>query len=170
MRRLLPFLLMMIAAPALAATPEERLATAGHSLPPAPKPAATYVTSVETGNLLFLSGHIDCIGGGKRGKVGADVTLDEGKAEAQRVGLCMLATVKDALGGDLSRVKRFVRILGMVNSAPDFTAQPQVINGFSELMKTAFGDAGLAARSAVGVASLPAGYAVEIEATIEIAR
>lgn len=169
MRRLLPFLLMMIAAPALA-TPEERLAAAGHSLPTAPKPAATYVTSVETGNLLFLSGHIDCIGGGKRGKVGADVTLDEGKAEAQRVGLCMLATIKDALGGDLSRVKRFVRILGMVNSAPDFVQQPQVINGFSELMKTAFGDNGLGARSAVGVASLPAGYAVEIEATIEIAR
>ena len=170
MRRVLPFLLMTIAAPALAASPEERLAAAGHSLPPAPKPAATYVTSVETGNLLFLSGHVDCIGGGKRGKVGADVTPEEGKAEAQRVGLCMLSTIKAALGGDLSRVKRFVRILGMVNSAPDFTQHPQVINGFSELMKTAFGDAGLAARSAVGVAALPGGYAVEIEATIEIAR
>lgn len=170
MRRLLPFLLMMIAAPALAEMPEDRLAAAGYSLPPAPQAVAAYVTSVETGNLLFLSGHVDCIGGGKRGKVGADVTLEEGKAEAQRVGLCMLATIKEALGGDLSRVKRFVRILGMVNSAPDFVQQPQVINGFSELMKTAFGDNGLAARSAVGVASLPAGYAVEIEATVEIAR
>jgi len=99
--------------------------------------------------------------------VGRDLTIEEGAASAERVGLCMLATMKAALG-ELSRVKRFVRIHGMVNAAEDFTEHPRVINGFSDLMVTAFGEAGLAARAAVGMSSLPFDIPVEIEAVVEI--
>lgn len=165
--RLLPLVMLLAAAPALAATPEEKLAAAGFTLPAPTKPIATYVTSVETGNLLFLSGHGECGQTLKTGKVGRELSLDEGARSAERTGLCMLATIKAAVG-ELSRVKRFVRILGMVNAAPDFTEQPKVINGFSNLMVVAFGPQGLAARSAVGVSSLPGDIPVEIEATVEL--
>lgn len=148
-------------------TPEARLAAAGFTLPPPPKPVATYVTSVRTGNLLFLSGHGESEEPFTRGKLGRDLTVEEGRRSAEKVGLSMLATLKAAVG-DLSKVKRFVRILGMVNSTEDFREHPKVINGFSDLMVVAFGDAGRGARSAVGMPSLPSGIAVEIEATVEL--
>lgn len=159
---------LAICAPAVAQTPEERLTAAGHALPAPPAAIATYVTSVRTGNLLFLSGHGEC-GQQTTGKVGRDLTLEQGQASAQRVGLCMLATIKAAVG-DLRRVRRFVRILGMVNATDSFTQHPAVMNGFSDLMVVAFGDGGRAARAAVGVASLPQNIAVEVEAVVEIGR
>lgn len=148
-------------------TPEQRLAAAGYVLPEPPKPVATYVTSVRTGNLLFLSGHGECNEPFTRGKVGGDLTVEQGARSAEKVGLCMLATIKASVG-ELSRVKRFVRILGMVQSTEGFTDHPKVMNGFSDLMVVAFGDAGKAARSAVGMQSLPSNIAVEIEATVEL--
>ncbi|MGB5132614.1 MAG: RidA family protein [Steroidobacteraceae bacterium] len=150
-----------------AETPEARLAAAGYALPDPPKPVATYVTSVRTGNLLFLSGHGECGETLKTGKVGRDLTLAEGAHSAERVGLCMLATIKAAVG-ELSKVKRFVRILGMVQTTEDFKDHPKVINGFSDLMVVAFGDMGRGARSAVGMQSLPSNIPVEIEATVEL--
>lgn len=148
-------------------TPEARLAAAGYTLPAPPKPVATYVTSVRTGNLLFLSGHGECGAKYTRGKLGADLTLEQGVRSAEKVGLCMLATIKAAVG-ELSKVRRFVRILGMVNATPDFQDHPKVINGFSDLIVVAFGESGRAARSAVGMQSLPSNIAVEIEATVEL--
>ncbi len=169
MHRILIVLLLSAALPALAETPEERLEAAGYTLPAPAKPVAVYVTRVQTGNLLFLSGHGECrpIDEMTQGKVGRDLTIEEGKRSAELTGLCMLATIKDEVG-ELSRVKRFVRILGMVNATEDFTQHPQVINGFSELMVVAFGEDGKAARAAVGMASLPANIAVEIEALVEL--
>lgn len=148
-------------------TPEARLAAAGYVLPEPPGPVATYVTSVRTGNLLFLSGHGECGKEFTTGKVGSDLTVEQGAHSAERVGLCMLATIKAAVG-ELSRVKRFVRILGMVQASEDFRDHPKVMNGFSDLMVIAFGEAGKAARSAVGMQSLPSNIAVEIEATVEL--
>jgi enamine deaminase RidA (YjgF/YER057c/UK114 family) len=167
----MPVLMLLLSSlPAMANpadTPEARLAAAGHTLPPPPRPVANYVTSVRTGNLLFLSGHGECEEPMTRGKLGGDVTLEQGILSAQKVGLCMLATIKAAVG-ELSRVKRFVRILGMVQSTPDFKDHPRVVNGFSDLMVVAFGETGRAARSAVGMQSLPSNIAVEIEATVEL--
>lgn len=169
MHRYLLTLVLLIAASAFAETPEERLEAAGYTLPEPTKPVAVYVTRVQTGNLLFLSGHGECgpLEDITKGKVGRDLTVEEGKRSAELVGLCMLATIKDEVG-ELSRVKRFVRILGMVNATEEFTQQPQVINGFSELMVVAFGEEGKAARAAVGMASLPSNIAVEIEAIVEL--
>lgn len=149
-----------------AETPEARLAAAGHVLPPAVKPVGTYVTAAQAGNLLFLSGHGQC-GAQAKGKLGADMDVAAGRASAQKVALCMLATIK-AHAGELSRVKRFVRILGFVNATPDFVQHPQVMNGFSELMVVAFGEGGKAPRSAVGAPSLPGGIPVEVEAVVEL--
>jgi enamine deaminase RidA (YjgF/YER057c/UK114 family) len=136
-------------------------------LPEPVRPVATYVRYVQTGNLLFISG----TGPGpeiRPGKLGADMTVEEGYAAARSVGLSILATAQDALG-DLDRVKRLVKLLGMVNSAADFTDQPQVINGCSDLFVEVFGDSGYGSRSAVGFVSLPSGIPVEIECTLEIA-
>ena len=155
------------ATPALAETPEQRLAAKGYQLPEPVKPVATYVTSARSGNLLFLSGHGQC-GTQASGKLGADMTVEQGRASAEKVGLCMLSTIKASVG-ELSRVKRFVRILGFVNSAPDFTQHPQVVNGFSDLMVVAFGEGGKAPRSAVGAPSLPSNIPVEVEAIVELA-
>lgn len=148
-------------------TPEARLEAAGFTLPAPTRPVAAYVTWRRSGSLLYLSGHGECGSGFSRGKVGKDLTMEEGKQSAQRVGLCMLATIKSAVG-ELSKVKQFLRIDGMVNTTDDFTQQPEVINGFSELMVVAFGDAGLGARAAVGMASLPRNIPVEISAIIEL--
>jgi enamine deaminase RidA (YjgF/YER057c/UK114 family) len=170
MARILVLALLLSSLPAMADpadTPEARLTAAGYTLPPPPKPVATYVTSVRTGNLLFLSGHGECGEKFTRGKVGRDLTVEQGRQSAEKVGLCMLATIKAAVG-DLSKVKRFVRILGMVNATEDFKDHPKVVNGFSDLMVVAFGDGGRAARSAVGMQSLPSDIAVEIEATVEL--
>jgi enamine deaminase RidA (YjgF/YER057c/UK114 family) len=170
MPRILVLALLLSSLPAMANpadTPEARLEAAGYTLPPPPQPVATYVTSVRTGNLLFLSGHGECGEKFTRGKVGRDLTVEQGRQSAEKVGLCMLATIKAAVG-ELSRVKRFVRILGMVNATEDFKDHPKVVNGFSDLMVVAFGDGGRAARSAVGMQSLPSDIAVEIEATVEL--
>ncbi|MEX0914689.1 MAG: RidA family protein [Wenzhouxiangellaceae bacterium] len=156
-----------LASIAAAETPEQRLAAAGHELPEPPKPVATYMTSRQVGNMLFLSGHGECGDEFTTGKVGLDLSIEQGRRSAELTGLCMLATIKSAVG-ELSRVKQFVRILGMVNAAEDFTDHPKVVNGFSDLMVVAFGEAGKGARAAVGMASLPSNIAIEIEAIVEL--
>lgn len=147
---------------------ETRLAELGITLPEAPMPAANYVPFVRTGNQLFVSGQIAAGPEGMiLGKLGADMGLAEGAAAARRCGLSLLAQARAALG-DLDRVKRVVKLVGFVNSTADFTDQPKVINGCSDLMVEVFGEAGRHARSAVSAASLPFGVAVEIEAIFEV--
>ena len=150
-------------------TPEQRLHELGHVLPPAPKSVANYVGSVQTGNLLFLSGKGPDLAGGRqwRGKLGAELTTEEGYTAARDTMLNLLAVVHEDIGA-LSRIRRIVKVLGMVNSAPDFTDQPKVINGASDLLVEIFGDRGRHARSAVGMASLPGGIPVEIEMIVEL--
>ena len=142
----------------------------GHKLPAPGKPMANYVSAVRTGNLIFLSGHGPVLENGNliTGKVGANLTLDEGYNAAQRVALILLASLKSEIG-DLDKVRRIVKLLGMVNCAPDFTDQPRVINGASDLLVEIFGDLGRHARSAVGMNALPSNIAVEIEMIVEIA-
>lgn len=147
-------------------TPEQRVAAAGHTLPSVSAPVANYVKWRRAGNILYLSGHGEC-GEALTGKLGDGLTVQQGYDSAQRVGLCMLATIKGAVG-ELSEVKQVLQIMGMVNASPDFTQQPQVINGFSDLFVVAFGDSGKGARAAVGMGSLPSGIAVEISAVIEL--
>ncbi|HVR74167.1 MAG TPA: RidA family protein [Planctomycetota bacterium] len=134
-------------------------------LPRAPKPVANYVTSVLAGDLLYLSGHgpAPLEGVKTTGKVGRDVTTEEGYASARRTGLSLLATAREALGS-LDRVERVVKLLGMVNSTDDFVDHPKVINGCSDLLVEVFGDKGRGARSAVGMGSLPGNISTEIEA------
>jgi enamine deaminase RidA (YjgF/YER057c/UK114 family) len=130
---------------------------------------ANYVSSARVGTLLFLAGHGPLRDGKPtaRGKLGKDLSVEEGYKVAREVGLNLLATTKAALGS-LDRVKRVVKVLGMVASAEGFTDQPKVINGFSDLMVEVFGDAGKHARSAVGMAELPSGIPVEIEMILEV--
>lgn len=146
---------------------EQRLRELGLELPTVPKPAANYVNAVRTGNLVFLSGMVPMSADGEipTGKVGMDVTTDEAVEHARRVGLNLLAALKEELG-DLDRVRRVVKLLGMVNAVPDFTEQSRVINGCSDLFAEVFGEKH--ARSAVGVGSLPFGITVEIEAIFEV--
>ena len=148
---------------------EQRLAELGITLPQAQSPVANYVGAVETGNLLFLSGRGPVLPGGgmATGTVGSDVTVAEAYGHARLVGLQLIATMKDALG-DLDRVARIVKVLGMVNGAPGFGQQPAVINGCSDLLVEVFGDKGRHARSAVGMGSLPGNITVEIEAVVEV--
>jgi enamine deaminase RidA (YjgF/YER057c/UK114 family) len=148
---------------------EQRLREMGFELPDAPAPVANYVRYVQAGNLLFLAGHGPNRSGAPvyAGKLGADVSIEQGYEAARSTGLNLLASAKEALG-DLDRVKRIVKVLGMVNSAPDFGDQPKVINGFSDLMVELFGEAGRHARSAVGMAALPGGIPVEIEMIVEV--
>lgn len=148
---------------------EARLTELGITLPPVGSPMGTYVHAVQTGNLLFLAGKgpRNQDGSTPQGKVGRDVTVEEAYAHARTVGLTLIAVLKDTLG-DLDRVKRVVKVLGMVNATPDFGEQPAVINGCSDLFVEVFGDAGYHARSAVGMGSLPNGITVEIEAIVEV--
>ena len=149
---------------------EDKLALMGIDLPSTPPPIANYVPGVRTGNLLYLSGlgpSARADGTTPSGKVGADMTVEEGYEAARLTGINILARIKGELG-DLDRVKRVVKLLTMVNSAPDFTEQPAVANGCSDLLAEVFGDRGRHARSAVGVAALPNGIPVEIEAIIEV--
>jgi len=149
---------------------EKRLIELGIKLPPAPKPVAVYMPAVVSGNTLYASGHGPRQANGKmiQGKVGGELTLEQGKAAARVVGLNVLSTVRSTLGS-LDKVVRLVKVLGMVNCTSDFTRQPQVINGFSELMVDVFGPQnGKAARSAVGMGSLPSNIPVEIEAIFEV--
>ncbi len=138
-------------------------------LPPIPKPAGTYVHAVRTGNLLFLAGKGPHTPDGSvpKGKVGRDVSAEEANRHARSVGLTLLAVMKDTLGS-LDRVRRVVKVLGMVNAVPEFGEQPRVINGCSDLFVEVFGERGQHARSAVGMGSLPNGITVEIEAIVEV--
>ncbi len=145
---------------------EAKLKELGIELPEPVRPVANYVRYVQTGNLLFISG-TGPTSSSPTGKVGAELSIDEGYQVAREVGLQIIATAKDALG-DLDRVTRVVKLLGMVNSAPDFGDQPKVINGCSDLMVEVFGDAGRHTRSAVGFVALPNQIAVEIECTLEV--
>jgi len=157
---------------AVAPSAEARLTELGLKLPEANKPSATLTPIVIVGNLAFVSGHTSRAADGKAitGRVGEELTVAQGKDAARQVGLSVLATLRNELGS-LDRVKRVVKTLGMVNSPAGFKEQPQVINGFSELLIEVFGkERGLGARSAVGVASLPGNVAVEIEAIFEIER
>lgn len=158
--------LAVMAAPALAETPEQRLAKAGHTLPPPNAPIGLYVPAARVGKLLFLAGHGECPAGAA-GKLGATMDTASGKANAAKVGLCVLATLKAQLG-DLGRVKRVVKVMGLVNATPDFTQHPEVMNGFSEVMVTAFGEAGKAPRVAAGAGSLPRGWPVEVDVIVEV--
>lgn len=148
---------------------EAKLAERGLTLPAAPKPVANYVRAVRTGDLLFVSGHGPSRDGAMvyTGKVGRDLTVEQGYEAARLVALNCLASVKEALG-DLDRVRRVVKLLGMVNCTPDFAQQPQVINGASDLLVELYGDAGRHARSAVGMGALPQNIAVEIEMVLEV--
>ena len=167
MRIWLGLALFFSAVPAVATTPEERLASAGLSLPAVQPPVATFANTVRSGNLLFVAGHAHCESDVVKGKLGREFSIEQGQAYARRVGLCLLASIKADVG-ELSRVKRFVRIMGMVNATPEFTEHPKVMNGFSDLMVLAFGKDGLAARSSMGLSSLPFDAPVEVEAIVEL--
>ena len=152
---------------AKSSTPEQRIKDAGFVLPEATKPIGNYVTWRRSGKTLYLSGHGACGGNSVIGKLGDTLKVEEGYEAAQRAGLCALATIKSAVG-DLSEVKQVLQIFGMVNASSSFTDHPKVINGFSDLFVTAFGEDGKAARAAVGMSSLPANWAVEISAIVEL--
>ena len=148
---------------------EARLTELGITLPEAAKPVASYVSYVQSGNTLTISGQLsNDANGGIKGTVGVDVTPEEAQAAARLCGLNLIAQIKAALGGDLDRVVRIVKLGGFVQAGPDFIAIPAVINGTSDLMVEVFGDAGKHARSAVGVYKLPLGFAVEVDAIIEV--
>jgi enamine deaminase RidA (YjgF/YER057c/UK114 family) len=149
---------------------EAKIKELGLTLPQPPKPLGNYVPGVRVGNLLFLSGHGPLRVEGMptaRGKVGRDLSLEDGYKVARDVGLNLLGSAKTLLGS-LDKVKRIVKVLGMVNSAEGFGDQPKVINGFSDLMVEVFGENGRHARSAVGMAELPMGIPVEIEMILEV--
>ncbi|MCP5153080.1 MAG: RidA family protein [Ectothiorhodospiraceae bacterium] len=144
---------------------DARLRELGITLPDVPAPAGNYVHAVRTGNLLFLAGK----GPGKvSGKVGAEISQEQAYQAARETGLVLIAVMKQELGS-LDRVSRVVKVLGMVNAVPEFTAQPAVINGCSDLFVEVFGDRGRHARSAVGMGSLPNNIPVEVEAIVEVA-
>ena len=145
-----------------------RLAELGLTLPEAAAPVAAYVPVVVAGGLAHVSGQLPFVAGKLvRGRLGEDVSLEEGYAAARACGLMLIAQLKAALGS-LDRVERVVKLGGYVNSAADFTDQPKVVNGASELMVAVFGDAGMHARSAVGVPALPLGAAVEVDAIVAV--
>ncbi|MFN3936411.1 MAG: RidA family protein [Gemmobacter sp.] len=148
---------------------DRRLGELGIILPDAPLPAANYVPTVVSGSMLYVSGQI-CMKDGAliRGRLGADMDVAAGAEAARACGMALIAQARAALGGDLDRVARVVKLTGFVNSTPDFTDQPKVINGASDLMVEVFGEAGRHARSAVSAASLPLGVAVEVEGIFEI--
>ena len=150
---------------------EQRLAALGLKLPDAPSPAANYVPYVIANGLAFIAGQAPVVDGKYQsvGRVGAEVTLEAAQAAARMCGLNVLAQVKAAAGGDWSRVKRCVRVCGYVSSAPDFFEQPKVVDGASDLMVQALGDAGKHARSALGVLALRGNVPVVIDAIFEIA-
>lgn len=153
-----------------AASPEARLKALGLQLPAVPTPVASYVPAVRTGNLIFLAGQGPLAGGKPTitGKVGADLTEEDGYKAARATILTSLAVLRAEIGS-LDRVRRIVKVVGFVNSAPGFTRQPWVINGASDLLVEIFGDAGKHARTSVGVNELPFNIPVEIEVIVEVA-
>jgi enamine deaminase RidA (YjgF/YER057c/UK114 family) len=159
----------MISLAAFAQNPEEKLKEQGIELFKPTAPMANYVKAVRTGNLIFLAGHGPTRADGSNitGKVGKDLTTEQGYAAARQTGIAVLSTLKAEVG-DLSKVKRIVKVLGMVNCTDSFTDQPKVINGFSDLMVAVFGEKGKHARSAVGMVALPSNIAVEVEMIVEV--
>ena len=149
---------------------EQRLQELKITLPEIGSPLGNYVHAKRVGNLLYLSGKgpENADGTMPRGKLGAGMSVEEGYRHARRVGLVLIAAIKDTLGGDLDRVEGIVKVLGMVNATPDFEDRPKVVNGCSDLFVEVFGEIGRHARSAVGMSSLPAGIPVEIEVTVAI--
>ncbi len=153
----------------MSGTFEQKLAEMGITLPEAPAPAANYVPFVISGNLVHVSGQVANKDGALTvGKLGDTMSVEDGMKAAETCAIALLAQVKAACGGDLDRLKRVVKLTGFVNSTPDFGDQPKVINGASNLLAEALGDAGKHARSAVSAASLPFGVAVEIDGVFEI--
>lgn len=154
----------------MAGETEAALAAMGVTLPQASAPAGSYTPVVRTGNLLFVSGQIPMGANGVEfvGRLGEDTSLEDGQAAAKLCAINILAQVKAAVG-DLDRVTRVVKVTGFVNSAPQFRDQPKVVNGASDFLVAALGERGRHARAAVGVASLPFGVAVEVEAVVEVA-
>lgn len=152
-----------------AVDPEQRLAELGLTLPEVAKPAGAYLPAVRSGSYVYTSGQLPVVDGAllATGKVGAQVTAQEAKELARRCALNALAAVKAEIG-DLAQVRRVVKVVGFVASAPDFTGQPGVVNGASELLGEVFGEAGTHARSAVGVAVLPLDAPVEVELVVEV--
>jgi enamine deaminase RidA (YjgF/YER057c/UK114 family) len=151
---------------------EKKLAEMGLSLPPSPSPVANYVPAVRSGNLLFVSGHGPAfVKDGKieyiRGKLGRELTVEQGDEAARQVMLNILQSIKGVIG-DLDKVRRIVKVLGFVNCTEDFPDQPKVINGASDLLVALYGERGRHARSAVGMQQLPFGIAVEIEMVVEV--
>jgi enamine deaminase RidA (YjgF/YER057c/UK114 family) len=148
---------------------EARLAALGLDLPPPIAPAANFLQARSSGDLVFLAGHgpLRPEGGWVTGKVGSDLSVEQGYAAARLTALALLGSLKAEIG-ELDRVRRIVRVFGMVNCGPEFTAQPRVIDGCSDLLVELFGERGRHARAAVGMASLPVGIAVEIEMVVEV--
>jgi enamine deaminase RidA (YjgF/YER057c/UK114 family) len=172
MKFLTGFFLLFFSAHNLCAQsdPESKLKELGITLPVMSKPVANYVKYVQTGKLIYLSGHGPKNNKGEdiTGKLGDGTSIEQGYDAARACGIQLLATLKDATGGDLKKVKRIVKVLGMVNCTPGFTDQPKVINGFSDLMVAVFGEKGKHARSAVGMNALPNNIVVEIEMIVEV--
>jgi len=153
----------------MSGTIEARLAELGVTLPEAPAPAANYVPSVRIGDILYVSGHIGQNAEGLiTGKVGADLGIAAAAAAARACGVSLLAQVRAACDGDLDRLQRVIKLTGFVNSMPDFTDQPRVINGCSDFLVEALGLAGRHARSAISAASLPLNVAVEVEGVFQV--
>ncbi len=150
---------------------DARLKELNITLPAPPAPVASYVPYVVTGNMVFISGQVTMAADGLKyvGKVGADISLEDGKAAARLCAINVIAQVKAACGGDLDRVTRCVKVGVFVNAVPDFTQHPEVANGASDLFQEVFGDTGKHSRAAVGAGSLPRGVATEVEAVFEIA-
>ncbi|HZV43875.1 MAG TPA: RidA family protein [Saprospiraceae bacterium] len=169
MKKVWVFIILVLPVFLSAQTPEERLVKLGLTLPPASAPAANYVNVVRTGNLLYLAGKGPTAPDGQwiTGKLGLDVTIQDGYEAAKSVALAHIAVLKNELG-DLSKVKRIVKVNGYVNSTPDFIEQPKVMNGYSDMMVAVFGDQGKHARSSVGVCALPMNIAVEVEVIVEV--
>ena len=163
------FALLFIHSYSQAQSPEQNLKALGIKLPKQSDPIANYVNYVRTGNLIYFSGSGPSVEdqGYVKGKLGKDLTIDQGREAARITGINLIASLKNAVG-DLKKVKRIVKVLGMVNSTESFTDQPKVINGFSDLMVAVFGEKGKHARSAVGMVSLPLNMAVEIEMIVEV--
>jgi len=169
MKKLCVFLILIISCSLTAQNIDKKLAELGIELPKTPKPLANYVNAVRVDNTIYLSGKGPRKADGTyiTGKVGKDMTVEEAQEAARLVGINQLAALKEFIG-NLDKVKRIVKVLGMVNCTTDFTQQPNVINGFSDLMVEVFGEKGRHARSAVGMGSLPANIPVEIEMIVEI--
>lgn len=163
------FCLCLVACAGYTQTPEAKLKEMKIELFTPPAPMANYVRAVRTGNLIYLAGHgpTRADGSNIQGKVGRDLTVEQGYDAARQTGIALLSTLKSEIG-DLSKVKRIVKVLGMVNCTEDFKDQPKVINGFSDLMVAVFGEKGKHARSAVGMYALPSNIAVEIEIIVEV--